>query len=181
MGIARRLDFGIVRNARRKCEYAHTRRNGRLSDGCNADALFLGYHLPIFYDLSLEVPLLHALFHQIFIATSLITWWPVLSPLRELPPLTPPAQMLYLFAHTFPTGLLGALFTFAESPIYPLYAEAPRVWSSFSALADQQLGGLIMWVIGGAFFLGAFALVFLRWAQAVEARERRRYRTGYSR
>jgi putative membrane protein len=145
------------------------------------NALFIGYHLPTFYDLSLEVPLLHALFHQIFIVTSILSWWPVLSPLRELPPLSPPAQMIYLFAYTLPTGLLGAFFTFAESPIYPQYANAPRVWSSLTPLVDQQLGGLIMWVIGGTFYLGAFALVFLRWAMAAESKERRRYRTGYSR
>jgi putative membrane protein len=141
------------------------------------NAIFLGYHLPTFYDLSLTAPLAHIAFHQLFIATALITWWPVLSPLRELPPLPPPAQMLYLFAHTLPTGLLGALFTFAEAPIYQRYADAPRVWSAWSPLADQQLGGLIMWVIGGTFFLGAFASVFLRWSLAAEAKDRRRYRT----
>ena len=101
------------------------------------------------------------MFHQVFIATSILTWWPILSPLRELPPLAQPAQLIYLFGQTLPTGLLGALFTFAEAPLYPPYVAAPRVWSSFSPLADQQLGGLIMWVIGGTFFLGAFALVFL--------------------
>ena len=87
--------------------------------------------------------------------------------------------MIYLFAQTLPTGLLGALFTFSETSLYPRYADAPRVWSSFSPLADQQLGGLIMWVIGGTFFLGAFAIVFLRWALAAEAKDRRRYRTSY--
>lgn len=143
------------------------------------NAVFLGYHLPTIYDLSLSLPLLHIFIHQVFIATSILTWWPILSPLRELPPLPPPAQLIYLFGQTLPTGLLGALFTFAESPLYPPYVEAPRVWSSFSPLADQQLGGLIMWVIGGTFFLGAFALVFLRWALASEAKDRRRYRTSY--
>jgi putative membrane protein len=145
------------------------------------NAIFLGYHLPTFYDLSLASPFAHIAIHQLFIATAIATWWPVLSPLRELPPLSPPAQMLYVFAHTFPSGLLGALFTFSEGPLYPQYANAPRVWPSFSALADQQLGGLIMWVIGGTFFLAVFVVVFLRWALAMEAKERRHYRAGYSR
>jgi putative membrane protein len=143
------------------------------------NAIFLIYHLPSLYDLSLASPLVHIAFHQLFIATAVLTWWPVLSPLRELPPLSPPAQLIYLFGHTLPTGLLGAIFSFAEAPLYPRYADAPRVWASFSPLADQQLGGLIMWVIGGTFFLGAFALVFLRWALASEAKDRRRYRASY--
>ncbi len=141
--------------------------------------IFISYHLPTFYDLSLAVPPLHAAFHQLFIVTAIITWWPILSPLRELPPLPPPAQMIYLFAHTLPSGLLGALFTFADVALYSQYVNAPRVWPSLTPLADQQLGGVIMWVIGGTFFLGAFAIVFLRWALAAESKDRRRYRTSY--
>jgi putative membrane protein len=141
------------------------------------NVVFIGYHLPTFYDLSLAVPPLHAAFHQLFIVTAILTWWPVLSPLRELPPLPPPGQLIYLFAQTLPSGLLGALFTFVGTPLYPRYVAAPRVWSSLTPLSDQQLGGVIMWVIGGTFFLGAFAVVFLRWALAAEAKDRRRYRT----
>lgn len=142
------------------------------------NAVFLGYHLPTFYDLSLTTPFVHIVIHQLFIGSALLTWWPVLSPLRELPPLVPPFQMLYLFAHTLPSGLLGAMFAFAGTPLYPRYAAAPRVWSALTPLVDQELGGVIMWVVGGTFFLGAFVAVFLRWARAIEARERRRYRAA---
>lgn len=138
--------------------------------------IFLGYHLPTFYDLALDQPLIHVAFHQVFIATSILAWWPVMSPLRELPPLPPLLQMLYLFAHTLPSGVLGAMFTFAGEAIYPRYANAPRVWDALTPVLDQELGGVIMWVIGGTFYLGAFAIVFLRWATTVEAKERRRYR-----
>lgn len=145
------------------------------------NALFLGYHLPVFYDLALAVPLTHVLFHQLFLFTSILAWWPVLSPLHELPPLSPPVQMIYLFAHTLPSGLLGAFYAFADAPLYPQYINAPRVWSSLTPMADQQLGGVIMWVIGGTWLLASFALVFLRWARTVEAQEQRRYRARYSR
>ncbi|MFN8540199.1 MAG: cytochrome c oxidase assembly protein [Thermomicrobiales bacterium] len=64
------------------------------------NAVFLGYHLPTIYDLSLSMPLLHVVFHQVFIATSILTWWPILSPLRELPPLTARPVDLSLRANT---------------------------------------------------------------------------------
>ena len=145
------------------------------------NAIFLVYHLPTFYDLSLAMPLAHIFFHQLFIATAVLTWWPVLSSLRELPPLSPPLRLLYLFAQTLPSGILGALFAFSDTALYAQYADAPRVWTALTPVADQQLGGVIMWVIGGTFLLGAFILVFLRWALASETRERRRYRPGYGR
>lgn len=140
------------------------------------NAAFLVYHLPNFYDLSLSSPLAHIFFHQLFIATAILTWWPVLSQLRELPPLSPPSQLIYLFAQTFPSGILGALFAFSGTALYRQYADAPRVWTALTPVADQELGGVIMWVIGGTLLLGAFVIVFLRWALASEAQDRPRYR-----
>ena len=137
------------------------------------NVIFIGYHVPAVYGLAQESEPLHILGHLLFMATGVITWWPVLSPLRELPPLAPPLQMLYLFLQTLPSQALGALLTFNATPLYEHYAAAPRVWGFMTAQADQELGGLIMWVIGGTFFLGAFAAVFLRWAQLNEAAERR--------
>lgn len=137
------------------------------------NALFVAYHAPAFYDFTLAAPLVHAGAHSVFMLTAVLTWWPVLSPLPELPPLAPPLQLLYLFAQTLPSQALGATFAFAGDPLYRRYAEAPRVWSGLSPLVDQQLGGLIMWVGGGTFFLGTFAAVFLRWATAAEAGGRR--------
>ena len=40
---------------------------------------------------------------------------------------------------------LGALLTFAPQPLYAPYVAAPRLWGT-TAIGDQQLGGLIMWL-----------------------------------
>jgi len=140
------------------------------------NAIFIIYHAPPLYDLSLGSQYLHAFAHLIFMLTAILTWWPVLSPLSELPPLPPLLQMVYLFAQTLPSQALGAYFTFSASTYYMVYVSAPRVWTAITPSVDQQLGGLIMWVIGGTFFLGVFASVFLRWVSANEAKEQRRYR-----
>jgi len=44
---------------------------------------------------------------------------------------------------------------------------------SLSALEDQQLGGLLMWVGGGLYFLIATGVVFFAWAAREEAADRR--------
>ena len=114
---------------------------------------------------------IHAATHVLFIVTAVITWWPVLGPLPELPRIPYPAQMLYLFLQTLPGMLLGAVLTFAPVVFYQPYTVTPRLWEAITPLMDQQISGLIMWVGGGTFFLFVFALVFYRWAQLSEAQE----------
>ncbi|MGN6755035.1 MAG: cytochrome c oxidase assembly protein [Thermomicrobiales bacterium] len=142
------------------------------------NVVFTLYHVPALYDAVLASAALHVAAHLAFIVTGVITWWPVLSPLEELPPLAVGWQMAYLFAQTLPGQLLGALLTFSDTILYPMYARAPRVWPKLTPLVDQQLGGLLMWVGGGTFFLLAFAWVFIHWALANEARERRHRALG---
>jgi putative membrane protein len=57
-------------------------------------------------------------------------------------------------------GLLGALLTFAPEALYAPHFATTWPWG-FTALEDQQLGGLVMWVMGGAVYLLA-ALLLLR-------------------
>ena len=63
-------------------------------------------------------------------------------------------------------GLLGALITFAPTPIYAPHLLTTRAWS-LSPLEDQQLAGLMMWVVGGLLYL--FAALTLVW-RALEPR-----------
>lgn len=135
------------------------------------NAIFVGYHVPSLYDAVLDSETLHAVFHLAFIVTGVITWWPVLGILPEVPRLPYPAQMLYLFLQTVPEQILGAILTFAGGVLYHRYAVAPRVWAPFTPLDDQQVGGLLMWVGGSTFFLFVFVLVFFRWAALNEAGE----------
>ena len=97
-----------------------------------------------------------------FFATATLTWWPIFSPLDELPRLPEPAQCLYLFLESLPPTILGAVITFASSALYPTYAAAPRVWG-LSPLVDQQLGGLIMWIPGGLVFFAVMSVIFISW------------------
>ena len=74
-------------------------------------------------------------------------------------------QILYLFAFGLPMTAVAAMITGAETLLYPFYARAPRLLS-LSPLADQRLGGVIMWVPAGLVPLIAFTVVFFRWAAA---------------
>ena len=58
------------------------------------------------------------------------------------------------------TSALGALLTFAPSPWY--VTDGARVFG-LSALEDQQLGGLIMWVPGSMAYMIVGLMIVGRW------------------
>jgi putative membrane protein len=121
------------------------------------------WHFPQFYQAALEHHPLHIVQHLVFIATAVIMWWPVLSPVPELPRASYPTQLVYLFLLGFPMSVAGAMITLAEGVLYPFYTTAPRVWG-LAPLADQQLGGLLMWVVGTIYLWAATSVVWFRWS-----------------
>jgi len=130
-------------------------------------------HVPAFYELTLSNEALHALEHLVFVGTAMLMWMPVLSPAPDIAARYPAlGQVGYLFLQTVPASLLGALLSSTASAYYPTYILAPRI-TSLSPLEDQQLGGLIMWVGSGLYFLIATGVVFFVWASREEAANRR--------
>ncbi|HNP85617.1 MAG TPA: cytochrome c oxidase assembly protein [Kouleothrix sp.] len=129
--------------------------------------VFAIWHTPAYYEATLRSLPIHILEHVLFFTTATLTWWPVFSPMDELPRLPDPAQCLYLFLESLPPTILGALITFAGWILYPTYARAPRVWG-LSAALDQQIAGLTMWIPGALVFLSVLTVVFFRWFNADE-------------
>ncbi len=142
-----------------------------------AAAIFLApitlWHFPVFYEAALRHHSIHILQHLVFLATSVLMWWPILSPVPELPRIAYPGQMLYLFLLGIPMSVVGAFITLADGVLYPFYAAAPRV-GGLTPLADQQIGGLLMWVPGGLVFWLAMTVVWFRWSVREETGEAER-------
>ena len=82
----------------------------------------------------------------------------------ELPRLSYPGQMLYLFLLSIPMAIVSVYISYADTILYPMYASAPRIWG-ISPMNDQMIGGLIMWIPGGLFFYTIISIVFFRWQQ----------------
>jgi putative membrane protein len=117
-----------------------------------------GWHVPALYDATLRSEALHAAQHLCFLATALLFWWSLAQgPGAER---RWGAAMLYVIATMAHTGALGVLLTFASRPLYPAYVGRTAAWG-FTALEDQQLAGLVMWIPAGVGYLVA-ALVFTR-------------------
>jgi putative membrane protein len=125
--------------------------------------VFSIWHVPVLYNLMMRDHDFHVLMHLMVMATAVLMWWPVIGRGAVGAALPPPAQMLYLFLLGTPMMAVAALVTFPNHPLYDWYALAPR-FMGMSAVEDQRLGGLIMWVPGGLFFWGAMSVVYFRWA-----------------
>lgn len=129
------------------------------------------WHVPALYDTALQSEALHILEHLMFLVTATMFWWPVLHPVTGPPRLAPWASILYLFAAMAAGSVLGIIVTFAQPGLYPAYTHPVdelgilpllRGWG-LSPADDQQLGGLLMWIPGGAVYsLVTFAML-ARW------------------
>ncbi len=122
------------------------------------------WHLPPVYNLAMAHHDVHIAQHLCFMISATLMWWPVLSPLPELPRLSYPLQMLYLFLMSIPMSFIAVCIGYSDHILYPAYASAPRLWG-ISPLQDQLLGSLIMWIPGGLFFFAVISVVFFRWQQ----------------
>jgi putative membrane protein len=125
----------------------------------------VAWHLPGPYDAALRAHGWHVVEHLVLLAAATLGWWPIVSPSRLLPALPYAAQLLYLFVFGMPMTVVAAMITGAERVLYPFYETAPRVFD-LTPLADQRLGGVIMWVPSGLIPLAAFTVVFFRWVAA---------------
>lgn len=124
----------------------------------------VGVHSPPVFDLMCRHEGFHIAMHLLLVGTAILLWWPLLSPVPELPRLAYPAQMLYLFFWLIPMAAVAAPITMAATVLYPWYLEAPHPFG-LSARSDQVLGGLTMWVGAGFYVIGVFTTIYFRWAQ----------------
>jgi len=122
----------------------------------HALALWL-WHLPLLLRTALLSPVTHILQHGCFFGSALAYWWSVAGGRAHNPTGTSIASLFTTMLHT---SALGALLTFAPSPWY--VTDGARAFG-LSALEDQQLGGLIMWVPGSMAYMIVGLIVVGRW------------------
>jgi putative copper resistance protein D len=128
-----------------------------------------GWHFSVLYDQALENQALHYFQHATFLGAALLFWWPAIgvdpSPWR----LPHPVRLLYLFMAMPQNSFLGVALLQAKTVLYPHYVTNVRDWG-LAPLEDQQLGGVIMWVLGDIAFLAGMAIVVILWMRHEERR-----------
>jgi putative membrane protein len=131
------------------------------------NGILLFTHWPAVVTASVSSELTHLGLHLLLVGSALVMWWPVVSPLPEMPPITPPGQMLYLFFQSLAPTIPASFLTFGTHPLYRIYETFPRIWG-ISALDDQLMAGLIMKLVGGSILWIVITVIFFRWGRREE-------------
>jgi putative membrane protein len=124
------------------------------------------WHIPWLFDQTLRSDWIHAAQHTTFLVTALIFWWPLANRMSAI---GYGGGLAYLFTTILHTSVLGALLTFAPGPWYSTYITTAPAWG-FTALEDQQLGGLIMWIPAGALLLIVALILLVKWMNESQTR-----------
>jgi cytochrome c oxidase assembly factor CtaG len=136
-------------------------------------AVWWAWHLPVAFDAALRNPALHALEHLCLFVAGVALWW-VCSNVRWGN--RGGLAIVYLFVAAVGTGIVGAFLTIDPTPLYATTSSGVARWG-LTRLTDQQLAGAIMWVVGGAIYLGVASVLAIRWLSLGPSRDRNVTRT----
>jgi cytochrome c oxidase assembly factor CtaG/polyferredoxin len=111
-----------------------------------------GWHLPVTYQLALEVPAWHVVEHMCFLWGGILFWWSVVAPYPWRSPWPRIVMPLYLLSADVANTIVAAILAFSPGAIYPWYESTAPIFG-VSALTDQQEAAAIMWVPGQLVYL----------------------------
>ena len=120
------------------------------------------WHAPPSYDATFTSDVAYWAMHVSLFATAMLLWRTLLNR-RSLG-----TALLASFATGAQMCALGALLVLAPRSLYWVHALSTGPWG-LSPLADQQLGGLIMWIPGGVLLTCHALWVLFSWMEPAES------------
>ncbi len=108
------------------------------------------WHMPVPYDATFHSDAIYWAMHLSLFGTALWLWHELLNhrPVQAF------QAVAAGVATTVQMSVLGAILALAGRPFFTAHLATSRAWG-LSPMADQQLGGLLMWVPGCILFLWA--------------------------
>ena len=139
-----------------------------------AGLVMVAWHLPVFYEATLDNEGLHVVEHLTFIASGLVLYWPILAAtaVQSRWHMSPGAKLVYMLLATLPQDGVALALIFSRVPFYEYYTHAPRLIEGFSALIDQTIAGAVLMIVGKVTLAVAALVVFFRWFGAEQAADR---------
>ncbi|WP_042471602.1 cytochrome c oxidase assembly factor CtaG [Bacillus ndiopicus] len=149
-------------------------------------ALFSFYHIPSVFDTIKLDETLHGLYTFILFLSAVFMYWPLFNKVDGQHQLKPLYKIVYIIGNAVLITPACALIIFAPNPMYATYTDAdvwlkamelcvpkstlsglslsgPELFSSMSALSDQQVGGILMKIIQEIIFIVALVGIFRNW------------------
>jgi putative membrane protein len=118
------------------------------------------WHLPAMYDLAVRHDAVHVVEHVTLVA-SWTALWSIVR--REVRRGRTPVALAMLATASASGNALGMLLVFTAGNWYSVHQWTERL--GLSQAADQQLAGMIMWVVPGFGVIVLMGRLFLHWLQ----------------
>ena len=119
-----------------------------------ASALFVGliylFLIPQVHFRAMIDARLYAIMNWSMIGDGILFWCLVLDPRPQpLARISYGTRLILPFAVMFPQIALGARIAFGPGGIYPYYEFCGQLFPSISAVSDQHIGGIVIWIPAG--------------------------------
>jgi putative membrane protein len=125
----------------------------------------LVWHVPAFYNLTLQHQWIHDCEHTLFFFTGLLFWAHVVDPGPIRARLSWLHRTVYVIGAMIVGWILAIALVLYPTPLYPHYADLHHGPGQLSALGDQQVAGGMMWVVGSVSFTIAAIYAFSKWVE----------------
>ncbi|MGQ0767456.1 MAG: cytochrome c oxidase assembly protein [Gemmatimonadota bacterium] len=130
------------------------------------NATVLLTHVPFVVDSLMTSQAGSFLIDILWLLSGLLFWWPLVLERPAHPRFVPPLKMLYvvggLMFSPIMFGLVGFM-VYAEHPLYGIYELAPP-FEGYSAIADLQVAGTMMSILGALVAFITLSVIFFRWS-----------------
>lgn len=152
------------------------------------NSLFALYHVPTIFDFSKSSQIAHISITTGLFFLALFMWWPIITPIKRYNKLAPLLKMIYLVLSIFIISIACALIIFANKPLFSAYSSegawiqslslcvpadvlnglsgtlsGAEMFSPFSTMEDQQLGGILMMFFQQIFYGALIGRIFFSW------------------
>ena len=107
--------------------------------------------------------------HSNMLFSGFLFWWLVIDPKPHRSRLHYGVRVLYLGLIVIPNTLLGAGITFNTNLIYDAYYDHPQPFT-IPPLIDQQVGGLLLWMVGDMMSILIAGVVMILWYRQEQER-----------
>jgi len=108
------------------------------------NAVWLGWHLPWLYDATRSSGLAAAAEYASFLTAGTVFWLQLIGSRPLRPSLAPMRRFALLLSTAAAAAALGMVLAFGSGLVYPAFVGGSRHLGA--ALADQQLGGAVLWM-----------------------------------
>jgi putative membrane protein len=135
---------------------------------CAFTVTWCGWHIPVLYDGALRSPLVYAAEVVSYLGVGTAFWLQLIGS-RPLAPRARPLRRVILIGGTVVTSTIMAMvLTFGANVIYPAYLGGGH-HHLLTVVADQQLGGAILWVLVLPTYIIAGVALLQRWLNDEES------------